>query len=76
MLLVLLCANLPFANLGNEAHEYDAVEFFAGVGRIAKAFRCVQKKAAAVDALYDAASSRKGSMNMLSDSGFVLLGEN
>ena len=53
--------------------HYDLLEVFAGVARVAQAGRFVQKRTAAVDITYDASAAKKGSMDLLTPSGFVRL---
>ena len=55
-------------------HEYDFIEIFAGVGRVAKTFRRKGLKAVALDLEYDATVSRKGSMDLTTPSGLVFFG--
>lgn len=69
MLLVLLTTYLKDAKLG--VCNYDTLEFFAGKGRLTTAFRLSGRRSAALDAVYDDVVKRKGSMNIMTDAGFV-----
>ena len=53
--------------------EYDTVEFFAGCGRLTTAFRMTGRRSVALDEIYDDVVKKKGSMNIMTDAGFVWL---
>lgn len=58
-----------------DTHEYQVLEFYAGVGRIARGARAMGRKACAVDIDYDI-GLHKGSMDSTTDSGFAFLPQN
>ena len=53
--------------------QYDAVEFFAGAGRVSAAFRMSGQSCASLDFDYDRVVKRPGAMNIHTDSGLALL---
>lgn len=70
---VLLCSWMSWTKL--DTHEYQVLEFYAGVGRIARGARAMGRKACAVDIDYDI-GLHKGSMDSTTDSGFAFLPQN
>lgn len=79
-MIVLMCSWLSFVDVGN-SKQYSCLEFFAGVGRIARLSHARGYEAACYDVLYDPlrvektkhTSEKKSCMDFSSDAGFVYL---
>ncbi len=78
-MIVLMVSWLSFFDLGN-SHQYSCLEFFAGVGRIARLSDARGYHAACYDVLYDPGvqetkrtSENKSCMDFSSDAGFLYL---
>ncbi len=87
-MVILLTSWLDFVDL-NESPEYDVIEFYAGVGRIARLSSGVGYRAAAYDVTYDLGccdtefleehqnpiltEGKKKTMDLTTPAGFVFL---
>lgn len=80
-MIVLMCSWLTFVDLGQ--HQYQCLEFFAGVGRIGRLAHNLGYESTCYDTLYDSpvqepkrkrqTQTPKSSMDLSSEGGFVLL---
>ena len=68
---MLLVSWLSSARLDDK--EYQVVEMFAGVSRVAAYSRALGLSAVALDVDFDRATERPGAMDLTSSSGFALL---